>query len=104
MSYDVKAKKLIIVLLFILLTGVNTGPVRAESMGSSAHNLPYWTDGSPSLASVQAYVNAAADPESEDYIDPSRRIAVFDFDGTLYGERFPTYFDTCLFLHRALHE
>ncbi len=29
---------------------------------------------------------------------------VFDFDGTLYGERFPTYFDTCLFLYRALHD
>ena len=29
---------------------------------------------------------------------------MFDFDGTLYGERFPTYFDTCLFLHRALHD
>lgn len=29
---------------------------------------------------------------------------MFDFDGTLYGERFPTYFDTCLFLHRTLHD
>ena len=29
---------------------------------------------------------------------------VFDFDGTLYGERYPTYFDTCLFIHRALHD
>ena len=35
---------------------------------------------------------------------PEDRIAIFDFDGTLYGELFPTYFDTWLFIHRALHD
>ena len=67
-------------------------------------SLPHWTEGSEALASIMAYVNAVSDPDSEAYVAPAGRVAVFDFDGTLYGERFPTYFDTCLFLHRALHD
>ena len=67
-------------------------------------SLPHWVDGAPTLVSVMAFVREAADPDSDAYIPPSGRIAVFDFDGTLYGERFPTYFDTCLFLYRALHD
>ncbi len=67
-------------------------------------SLQYWVEGSVALASVMAFVNEVTDPDSDAYIQFSERIAVFDFDGTLYGERFPTYFDTCLFLHRALHD
>ena len=63
-----------------------------------------WVGGSEALASVMAYVDAVTDVGSDAYVSPSDRIAVFDFDGTLYGERFPTYFDTCLFVHRALHD
>ena len=66
--------------------------------------LSLWTAGSKVKDELIAYVEAAADEWSEDYIPPADRIAVFDFDGTLYGERFPTYFDTCLFIHRALHD
>ena len=51
------------------------------------------------LPEAFAVVREAADPNSAAYIPPEKRIVVFDFDGTLYGERFPTYFDTCLFLH-----
>ena len=29
---------------------------------------------------------------------------VFDMDGTLYGERFPTYFNDWLFIQRALYD
>ena len=35
---------------------------------------------------------------------PEKRIAVFDVDGTLLGELFPTYFDQCLMMHRYLHD
>ena len=41
---------------------------------------------------------------SDAYIPEEDRIAVFDFDGTLFGERFPTYFDNCLFLYRVLDD
>jgi phosphoglycolate phosphatase-like HAD superfamily hydrolase len=49
-------------------------------------------------------VKSVTDKSSDSYVAPADRIAIFDFDGTLYGERYPTYFDTCLFIHRALHD
>ena len=66
--------------------------------------LPFWTEDSPALRSILDFVQQVTDETSPAYLPPEERIAVFDLDGTLYGERFPTYFDTCLFLHRALHD
>ncbi|MBO4378757.1 MAG: haloacid dehalogenase-like hydrolase [Clostridia bacterium] len=75
------------------------------AFAETAHEMiPGWAEDSPAMASIIAFVDAASDVSSPDYIAPADRIAVFDFDGTLYGERFPTYFDTCLFLHRVLHD
>lgn len=81
--------------------------VQARVLAFYAHeqaSLPHWVYGAPTLVSVMAFVREVTDPNSDAYIPPEKRIVVFDFDGTLYGERFPTYFDTCLFLHRALHD
>ena len=69
-----------------------------------AASIPYWTEGSAVADSIVSYVEAVTEETSESYVAPEERIAVFDFDGTLYGERYPTYFDTCLFMHRALHD
>ena len=66
--------------------------------------IPYWTEGSAVADSIIAYVKSVTDETSDSYVAPADRIAIFDFDGTLYGERYPTYFDTCLFIHRALHD
>lgn len=67
-------------------------------------SIPYWTEGSAVADSIVAYVKSVTDESSDSYVAPVDRIAIFDFDGTLYGERYPTYFDTCLFIHRALHD
>ena len=56
------------------------------------------------MASLISYVDSVTDPASPDYVAPEERIAVFDADGTLLGERFPTYFDQCLLMHRLLHD
>ncbi len=66
--------------------------------------IPFWKEGSPAAASIMDYVRSVTAEGSDMYAAPSERIAVFDFDGTLYAERFPTYFDNCLFLRRALHD
>ena len=66
--------------------------------------IPYWTEDSAVADSIVAYVESVTDETSDSYVAPADRIAIFDFDGTLYGERYPTYFDTCLFIHRALHD
>lgn len=95
-------KRLPLLLVFLFLICLVTQPAKGEN--DKAQVLRYWSEGSPALASIQAFVNTVTDPDSEGYIAPSDRIVVFDFDGTLYGERFPTYFDTCLFIHRTLHD
>lgn len=75
-----------------------------EAHAESAASLPYWTEGSAVADSIISYVDAVTDEASDSYVEPEERIAIFDFDGTLYGERYPTYFDTCLFIHRVLHD
>ena len=66
--------------------------------------LEYWTEGSPAAESIMKFVEEVCDESSGSYLPPAERIAVFDVDGTLCGERFPTYFDNCLMLHRLLHD
>ena len=76
----------------------------AEAQAEPAAVIPYWTEGSAVADSIVTYVESVTDEASDSYVAPEDRIAIFDFDGTLYGERYPTYFDTCLFIHRALHD
>ena len=67
-------------------------------------SIPYWKAGSPAVTSLISFIASATDEESKDFIPEDKRIAVFDMDGTLYGELFPTYFDESLLLHRLLHD
>ena len=66
--------------------------------------IPYWAEESKALASILSYVETVTQEGTEGYVPPQERIAVFDFDGTLYGELFPTYFDVSLLIHRVLHD
>ena len=56
------------------------------------------------MHSIVEFVSASVDSSSSGFIPEEDRIAVFDMDGTLYGERFPTYFNDWLFIQRALHD
>ena len=56
------------------------------------------------MASIISYVDAVTDEKSASFVPEEERIAVFDMDGTLYGELFPTYFDEWLLLYRLLHD
>jgi phosphoglycolate phosphatase-like HAD superfamily hydrolase len=55
-----------------------------------ADPLPSWTD-TETRTRIIDFVTAVTDPESADYVTPAERIAVFDNDGTLWGEQ-PVYF------------
>ena len=59
-------------------------------------DLPFWTEDSLTTMSIKNYVADVTDESSENFIPVKDRIAVFDFDGTLYGELYPTYFDTTM--------
>lgn len=56
------------------------------------------------MKSIIEYVSAVTDEKSDKYVPETERIAVFDSDGTLYGELFPTYVDQCLMIHRLVHD
>lgn len=55
-----------------------------------ADPLPSWND-TETKTRITGFVASVTDPASEAYVTPSDRIAVFDNDGTLWGEQ-PVYF------------
>ena len=63
-----------------------------------------WNEDAAALNILIDYVEAVTDENSEDYIPPENRVAVFDMDGTLYGELFPTYFGYYAFVWRVLKD
>ena len=99
-----KRLSLLMAFIFVLIYMILQPATGKNDSAQIQPALRHWTEESIAAASIRTFVNAVTDPDSKDYIAPPDRIAVFDFDGTLYGERFPTYFDTCLFIHRALHD
>ena len=63
-----------------------------------------WNEGAPALDALTEYVEAVTDEASADFIPEEDRIAVFDMDGTLYGELFPTYLEYYLLAWRILKD
>lgn len=82
--------------------GTSSG--KSENAGGTGNTLSYWTEDSAAMKSIVSYVSSVTDESSDEYLPASARIAVFDFDGTLYGELYPTYFDEWMMLHRVLHD
>ena len=86
------------------------GEAATEAAGADAGEekkaevIPYWTEDSPAMASIVDYVKSLTDETSDEFVPEEERVAVFDMDGTLYGELFPTYFDQCLLMYRLLHD
>ncbi len=76
-----------------------TGPEKEETV-----DLDYWTADSKVTQSIKDFVASVTDETSDSYVPPAERVAVFDSDGTLYGELFPTYIDQCLMIHRLVHD
>jgi phosphoglycolate phosphatase-like HAD superfamily hydrolase len=62
--------------------------IRAHEKDLSAA-IPDWKEDSPAMHSIMQYVEAVTDEASPDYVPEEERIAVFDLDGTLTGERYP---------------
>lgn len=72
--------------------------------GCAHEPLSQWNDNAPAKMALTDYIRAVTAKNSPDFIPPENRIAVFDFDGTLFLETDPTYFDWMLFEHRVLEE
>ncbi len=76
----------------------------AESTDTADEVIEGWESDSPAMKSIVEFVEASADESSDGYIPQADRVAVFDMDGTLFGERFPTYFNDWLYIQRALYD
>ena len=66
--------------------------------------LSLWSDDAPLKKELVAYVEATTDESSPDFIPVEDRVATFDFDGTLFCETDPNYFDYTLLVHRVLED
>ncbi len=74
------------------------------ALSASAETIKGWAADSPAMASIIAYVEAVTDETSGSYVPPEARVVLFDSDGTLVGERYPTYSDQCMLVQRLLHD
>ena len=57
------------------------------------YNFKYWNFNSPSLKHIINYVQDVSNKNSKNFIPKQDRIALFDFDGTIYGEKAPLYIE-----------
>ena len=64
----------------------------------------YWQSDAASLKALRDYVTDVTDARSKNFIPAEDRIAVFDMDGTLYGEKAPIYVEWWMFVHRVLED
>ena len=90
---------------FETIYGENVTKLSAETEEITEPELIQgWTEDSNAMQSIVTFVTNSVDETSDAFIPKEDRIAVFDMDGTLIGERFPTYFNDWLFINRALYD
>lgn len=69
-----------------------------------AGSFKYWNKDSQSKNKLVNFVKQISNRRSEKFIPKEDRIAVFDCDGTLIGERSPFYYEWLIYLHRTLED
>lgn len=74
-------------------------PVMIVVSPALADPLPSWTD-TATKSKITDFVESVADPNSDGYVTPADRIAVFDNDGTLWAEQ-PVYFQVVFALSQV---
>ncbi len=76
----------------------------ASSAVDGSDMLSLWTSDARAKTELISYMQAITTEGSKDYIPVENRIAVFDFDGTLFCETDPNYFDYTLLKYRVLED
>ena len=66
--------------------------------------LSLWNENAEARQQLVSYMEAITQEGGPDFIPVENRIAVFDFDGTLFCETDPNYFDYTLLVHRVLED
>ena len=91
--------------------GEQTAPAADEAAAETQTNaidanemLSLWNEGAPAREALTAYMESITKEGSPDFIPVENRIAVFDFDGTLFCETDPNYFDYTLLVYRVTED
>ena len=105
-EYKVKKLALLLALVLTSLAGFSFAQSADVEAEPSIYEdvFPQWDPDAPALNALIDYMEAVTDEESADYIPPVDRIAVFDMDGTVYGELFPTYLEYYMLAWRILKD
>ena len=92
----------LIALLLCALMSISLVPAAAEDADEGYFS--FWNPDAASLEALIDYVEDVTDPASPNYIPSYDRIAVFDMDGTLMGELYPTYLEYYMLAWRILKD
>ena len=90
-------KRILAVLtILVMAAALAAAPASAEGRDAFAE----WNPDAPALKALVEYVEDVTDESSPNYIPEVDRIAVFDMDGTLCGELYPTYLEYYMLARR----
>lgn len=95
-----KIKKLIIMVVFVFVLFIT---ISCSQKNNKEFTFEAWNQ-SDSLNSLKQYVSDTTSEGSNKFIPKEDRIAVFDMDGTLYGELFPEYLEYLMLEYRVLDD
>ena len=89
-------------------TDTTTGAAESEAASEDAMEMEdvfaEWNEDAASLNALIDYVETVTDESSKDFIPKEDLIAVFDMDGTLMGELYPTYLEYYMLAWRILKD
>lgn len=85
-------------------TNVTASETGAKEEVNAVDELSLWTDTAKLKTELKDYMKAITNENSSDFIPVKNRIAVFDFDGTLFCETDPVYFDYRMFYHHVMED
>lgn len=74
----------------------------ASTTESADNAFPSWEEDSETIKLVKEYVADVTDENSKNFIPVEDRIVTIDWDGTLFAELDPIYFDWAMYVHRTL--
>ena len=97
-------KRLFVVLFLVICISFAFANAYPESVKADGASLTYWYEDSNARNQLVSFVQAVTDRNGPDYIPVENRIAVFDFDGTLFCETDLDYFDHLLLAYRVLED
>ena len=73
------------------------------SSGQGETEFKHWNE-CDALTTLKNFVEASVKEGDKGYIAKKDRLAVFDMDGTLYGELYPTYLEYVMYQYRVLED